>query len=309
MKAVRIHEFGGPEVLKYEEVPRPATAPDEVLIKVYASGVNPVDWKMRAGLAQSLFPIQLPFIPGWDVSGEIEEVGSDILNFRKGDEVYSRPDPTRNGTYAEYVVVKANQVNSKPKSINHDKAAAVPLAGLTAWQGLFDFGQLKAGQKVLIHAAAGGVGAYAVQFAKWKGAYIIGTASEENIDFLYDLGANEVIDYKTEKFENKVKGVDLVFDLVGGDTQKRSLKVIRKGGRLITTMQPQNQEAAKLKDIHVEGFMAQSLPEELQQIADLIDSGKMKPVISQIFPLKEAAEAHRKIEGGHTRGKIVLKVV
>lgn len=309
MKAIQIHEFGGPDVLKYEEAPKPSPSSDEVLIKVYASGVNPVDWKIRAGLAQKKFPVHLPLIPGWDVSGEIEEVGSDILNFRKGDEVYSRPDPTRNGTYAEYVVVKANQVNSKPKSINHDKAAAVPLAGLTAWQGLFDFGQLKAGQKVLIHAAAGGVGAYAVQFAKWKGAYIIGTASEENIDFLYDLGANEVIDYKTEKFENKVKGVDLVFDLVGGDTQKRSLKVIRKGGRLITTMQPQNQEAAKLKDIHVEGFMAQSLPEELQQIADLIDSGKMKPVISQIFPLKEAAEAHRKIEGGHTRGKIVLKVV
>lgn len=309
MKAIQIHEFGGPDVLKYEEAPKPSPASDEVLIKVYASGVNPVDWKIRSGLAQKKFPVHLPLIPGWDVSGEIEEVGSDILNFKKGDEVYSRPDPTRNGTYAEFVVAKANQVNSKPKSISHEKAAAVPLAGLTAWQGLFDFGQLKAGQRVLIHAAAGGVGTYAVQFAKWKDAYIIGTGSEENIDFLYDLGANEVINYKTEKFENKVKGVDLVFDLVGGDTQLRSLKVIRKGGRLITTMQPQNQEAAKLKDIHVEGFMAQSLPEELQQIADLIDSGKMKPVISQIFPLKEAAKAHKKIEGGHTRGKIVLKVV
>ena len=309
MKAIQIHEFGGPEVLKYEEAPKPSPAADEVLIKVYASGVNPVDWKIRAGLAQKKFPVNLPLIPGWDVSGEIEEVGSSILNFKKGDEVYSRPDPTRNGTYAEYVVVKANQVNCKPKSIDHEKAAAVPLAGLTAWQGLFDFGKLEAGQKVLIHAASGGVGTFAVQFAKWKGAYIIGTASEENIDFLYDLGADEVIDYKTEKFENRVKEIDLVFDLVGGDTQKRSLKVIKKGGKLITTVQPQNEEEAKLKGIHIEGFMAQSLPEELQQIADLIDSGKMKPVISQIFPLKEAAEAHRKIEAGHTRGKIVLKVV
>lgn len=309
MKAIQIHEFGGPEVLKFEEATRPTPAPDEVLIKVYASGVNPVDWKIRAGLAQKKFPVHLPLIPGWDVSGEIEEVGRNILNFKKGNEVYSRPDPTRNGTYAEYVVVKANQVNNKPKSINHEKAAAVPLAGLTAWQGLFDFGRLEPGQKVLIHAASGGVGSFAVQFAKWKGAYVIGTASEENIDFLYELGADEVFDYKTEKFEDKVKDVDLVFDLIGGDTQKRSLKVIKKGGRLITTVQPQNQEEAKSKNIHIEGFMTQSLPEELQQMADLIDSGKMKPIVSQIFPLKQAAEAHRKIETGHTRGKIVLKVI
>ncbi|MEO6837187.1 MAG: NADP-dependent oxidoreductase [Ginsengibacter sp.] len=309
MKAIQIHQFGGPEVLKYEEVPRPSPAADEVLIKVYASGVNPIDWKIRAGLAQKKFPVLLPLIPGWDVSGEIEEVGSNILNFKKGEEVYCRPEPTRNGTYAEYVVVKANQVNTKPKSISHDKAAAVPLAGLTAWQGLFDFGKLEAGQKVLIHAASGGVGTFAVQFAKWKGAYVIGTASEENIDFLFELGADEVIDYKTEQFEDKVKDIDLVFDMVGGETQKRSLDVIRKGGTLITTVQPQNQEEAKLKNIHLEGFMAQSLPEELQQIADLIDSGKMKPVISQIFSLTDAIKAHKEIETGHTRGKIVLKVV
>lgn len=309
MKAIRIHEFGGPDVLKYEDAPQPVPADDEVLIKVYASGVNPVDWKIRAGLAQKKFPVQLPLIPGWDVSGDIEEVGKNILNFRKGDEVYSRPDPTRNGTYAEYVVIKADQVNAKPKSISHAKAAAVPLAGLTAWQGLFDYGQLEAGQKVLIHAASGGVGSFAVQFAKWKGAYIIGTSSEDNIDFLFDLGADEVIDYKNEKFEDKVKDLDLVFDLIGGDTQKRSLKVIKKGGRLISTVMPENQGTAKSMGVHLEGFMARSLPEQLQQIADLIDSGKVRPVVTQILPLKEAAEAHRKIESGHTRGKIVLKVI
>jgi len=309
MKAIQIHQFGGPEVLKYEDAPRPVPAADEVLIKVYASGVNPVDWKIRAGHAKGKFPIHFPLIPGWDVSGDIEEVGSDILNFKKGDEVYSRPDPTRNGTYAEYVVVKADQVNGKPKSISHDKAAAVPLAGLTAWQGLFDYGQLERGQKVLIHAASGGVGTFAVQFAKWKGAYVIGTSSEENIDFLFDLGADEVIDYKNEKFEDKVKDVDLVFDMIGGDTQKRSLDVIKKGGRLITIVGPENQEIAKSKGIIVEGFMARSLPEELQQIADLIDSGKVKPIVTLILPLKEAAEAQRNIESGHTRGKIVLKVI
>ena len=309
MKAIRVHQFGGPEVLKYEDAPRPVPAADEVLIKVYASGMNPVDWKMRAGLAESLFPIQLPFIPGWDVSGEIEEVGSDILIFKKGDEVYGRPDVTRDGTYAEFVAVKANQINFKPKSINHDKASAVPLAGLTAWQGLFDYGHLEEGQKVLIHAAAGGVGSFAVQLAKWKGAYVIGTSSEENIDFLFDLGADEALDYKTVKFEDRLKDVDLVFDLIGGDTQQRSLKIIKKGGRLITTVQPKYQEEAKANDIHMEVFMTQSLPEELEQLGNLIDSGKIKPVVTRTFPLKDAAEAQKEIEKGHTRGKMVLTVV
>ncbi len=309
MKAIRIHEFGGPEVLRCEEAPQPVPAADEVLIKVHASGVNPIDYKIRAGNAKGKFPIKFPLIPGWDVSGEIAQVGSEILNFRIGDEVYSRPDPTRDGTYAEYVVVKADQVNAKPKSIDHDKAAAVPLAGLTAWQGLFTHGELEAGQKVLIHGASGGVGTYAVQFAKWKGAYVIGTASEDNIDFLYELGADEVIDYNNENFEEVVKDVDLVFDLIGGDTQKRSLKVLKNGGRLITTVAPESAEQAKAQNIHIENFMAKSLPGDLQQIADLIDSGKVKPIISEIMPLKEAAEAHKKIEEGHTRGKIVLRVI
>ena len=309
MKAIRIHEFGGPEVLKYEDVQQPIPGADEVLIKVHASGVNPIDWKIRAGHAQGKFPISFPLIIGWDVSGEIEEVGSEVLNFRIGDEVYSRPDPRRDGTYAEYVVVKADQVNLKPKSIDHDKAAAVPLAGLTAWQGLFTHGQLENGQKILIHAASGGVGTYAVQFAKWKGAYVIGTASEDNIDFLYDLGADEAIDYKNEKFDKEIEDIDLVLDLVGGDTQRRSLQVIKKGGKIITTVKPENQDEAKSKNIHIEGFMAQSLPGDLQQIADLIDSGKVKPVISEIIPLEQAAEAHKKSEKGHARGKIVLRVI
>jgi NADPH:quinone reductase-like Zn-dependent oxidoreductase len=309
MKAIQIHEFGGPEVLKYEDAPKPKPAADEVLIKVFASGVNPVDWKIRAGLAKGKFPVPFPLIPGWDVSGEIEEVGRDIKNFRKGDEVYSRPDPTKNGTYAEYVVGKANLVNRKPKCISHERAAGVPLAGLTAWQALFDHGKLQQDQKVLIHAASGGVGTFAVQFAKWKGAYVIGTTSKENINFVKQLGADEVIDYKKEKFEDKLKEIDLVIDLIGGDTQKRSLKVIKKGGRMITTLQPENQEAAKAKNIHIEGFLTQSIPEELEQIKQLIDSGKVKPVITEIIPLKNAAKAHELIEKGHTRGKIVLQVV
>ena len=309
MKAIRIHEFGGPEVLKLEDAPRPKPDADEVLIKVFATAVNPVDWKIRKGLRKEKFPTNFPLIPGWDVSGEIEEVGSDIKNFRKGDEVYSRPDPTKNGTYAEYVVVKADQVGLKPKSIDHEKAAAIPLAGLTAWQGLFDHGQLVAGQKVLIHGASGGVGTFAVQFAKWKGAYVIGTASEKNIDFLKELGVDEVIDYNKERFEDNLKDIDLVFDTIGSDTQKRSLEVLKNGGRLITTLKPENQEEAKAKNIHIEGFTAQSNPEQLEQIAQLIDEGKVKPVIATIMPLEQAVEAQKLSEAGHTRGKIVLKVV
>lgn len=309
MKAIRIHEFGAPEVLKYEDAPTPKPASDEVLIKIFASGINPVDYKIRSGLAQKVFPVQLPLIPGWDVSGEIEEVGSNVLNFRIGDEVYGRPDPARDGTYAEYIVVKAAQINGKPKSISHDKAAAVPLAGLTAWQGLFNHGNLQSGQKVLIHAAAGGVGHFAVQFAKWKGAHVTGTCSEDNIDFLFDLGADEVIDYNTEKFEDKVKDFDLVFDLIGGDTQKRSVSILKNGGTLVTIVQPVSGEEAKAQNIQLKGFMTLSIPEELQQIADLIDSGKVRPFVSEIFPLQNAARAHKKIEEGHVRGKLVLKVI
>ena len=309
MKAVRIHEFGGPEVLKLEETPRPKPAADEVLIKVYATSVNPVDWKIRKGARKERFPSDLPLTLGWDVSGVIEETGNAVKDFKKGDEVYGRPDPTRNGTYAEYVVVKADQISPKPKSIGHEAAAAVPLAGLTAWQGLFDHGKLQAGQKVLIHGASGGVGSFAVQFAKWKGAYVIGTTSEKNIDLVKKIGADEVIDYKKEKFEEKLKDIDLVFDTIGGETQKRSLLVLKKGGRLITTVKPECEKEAKEKGIDIEGYVAQSYPNELNQIAQLIDQGKIKPVISKILPLDKAAEAQQISEQGHVTGKIVLRVV
>lgn len=309
MKAMRIHEFGGPEVLELNEIAIPEPAADEVLIKVYATSVNPVDWKIREGQRKEKFPGTLPLTLGWDVSGVVEKAGDKVRNLQIGDEVYSRPDPTRNGTYAEYVVVKANQVGLKPKSIDHINAAAVPLAGLTAWQGLFKYGQLLRGQKVLIHAAAGGVGTFAVQFARWKGAYVIGTASENNLDFIKQIGAHEAIDYKNETFENKLHDIDLVFDTIGGDTQKRSLKVLKNGGRLITTLKPENQDEAKLKNIHIEGFMAQSDPKDLQQIADLIDEGQVNPVISMVMRLEDAMRAEQISEEGHTRGKIVLKVV
>jgi NADPH:quinone reductase-like Zn-dependent oxidoreductase len=308
MKAIRAHEFGEPDVLQMDNIPVPTPANDELLIKVYATSVNPVDWKILSGKYQK-FPVNLPLTPGWDVSGVVEKVGADVRNFKPGDEVYSRPDPTKNGAFAEYIVVKADIVALKPKKIDHVRAAAIPLAGLTAWQGLFKYGQLQKGQKVLIHAASGGVGTFAVQFAKWKGAYVIGTASDKNIDFVKELGADEVIDYKKEKFEGKLSNLDLVFDTMGGDTQKRSVKVLKNGGRLITTVKPESEEEAKAKKIHLEGYTAQSYPEDLAQIAGLVDEGKVKPVIADIMPLEKAAEAEKLSKEGHIRGKLVLKVV
>src|ERR1700760_115782 len=240
MKAIRIHEFGGPEVLELVDIAVPKPAEDEVLIKVYASSVNPVDQKIYAGEAEEKFPTKFPLTIGWDVSGVIEEAGNKVRNFSIGDEVYGRPFPTTNGAFAEYLVIKASQISLKPASIDHLNAAAIPLSGLTAWQGLFKYGRLQKDQRVLIHAASGGVGSFAVQFAKWRGAYVIGTGAAENLAFIKQLGADEAIDYKNDRFEDKVKDVDLVFDLVAGDTQQRSLQVIKEGGRLATLFNPIN---------------------------------------------------------------------
>jgi NADPH:quinone reductase-like Zn-dependent oxidoreductase len=309
MKAVRIHEFGSTEVLELEDIAVPQPSDNEVLIKVYASAVNPVDQKIVAGASQEKFPTKFPLTIGWDVSGVIEQTGSKVRNFSIGDEVYGRPFPTQNGAFAEYVVIKGDEIALKPKSIDHLNAAAVPLAGLTAWQGLFKFGKLEKGQRVLIHAASGGVGSFAIQFAKWKGAYVIGTASADNLAFIKQLGADEAIDYEGTPFEEHVQDIDLVFDLIGKETQQKSLQVIKSGGRLVTTVIPEFKEEAKEKDIHLEGFTAQSYSAELEQIGKLIDDGIVQPVVSAVFNLDEARKAEELSAKKHTRGKIVIKVV
>src|ERR1700761_5987689 len=250
MKAIRIHEFGGQDVLELEDIAVPQPKADEVLIKVYASSVNPVDGKIVAGQSQEKFPTKFPLTIGWDVSGVIEQAGNKVRNFSIGDEVYGRPFPTKNGAFAEYLVIKVSEIALKPKGIDHLTAASVPLAGLTAWQGLFKFGKLEKDQRVLIHAASGGVGSFAVQFAKWKGAYVIGTGSSDNLSFIKQLGADEAIYYKNQRFEEETGNIDLVFDLVGGDTQQRSLTVLKAGGRLVTTIRPDFQQEAKEKHIH-----------------------------------------------------------
>jgi NADPH:quinone reductase-like Zn-dependent oxidoreductase len=311
MKAVRIHNYGGPEVLQYENAPRPQLGNGEVLIRVHAAGVNPADWKVRDGHLKQFVQHKFPLILGWDLSGVIEEVGPGPAaagQFKKGDEVFSKPDASRDGAYAEYIVVRESEVALKPKSLHHVYAAAVPLAGVTAWQALFDVAQLKRGERVLIHGGSGGVGHFTVQLARWKGAYVIATASTKNQQLLRQIGVDRPIDYTTQRFEEVAENVDVVLDTIGGDTQERSWKVLKKGGLLASVVQPP--DAEKAKEFGVRGAFISSQPNgnELAEIAALIDSGNIKVVLDRILPLSEARRAHELSKSGHARGKIVLRV-
>lgn len=308
MKAIQIHAYGGPEVLTYEDAPQPQMADDEVLIQVHAAAINPVDWKIREGHLQGFLHHQLPLILGWDVSGVVEAVGAAVTQFKPGDEVYSRPDIDRNGAYAEYVAVKASEVAMKPQTVDHIQAAAIPLAGITAWHALFEAAQLSAGQRILIHAAAGGVGSYAVQLAHWKGATVIGTASGRNRDFLLELGVDQMVDYQTTKFEEAVEPVDVVFDTIGGDVQERSWQILKPGGILVSIIEPPSEEQAAAHQCRSAFVFIQPRADWLTQMADLIDQGQLKPIVETVLPLSEVAEAHRLSQKGHTRGKIVLQV-
>jgi NADPH:quinone reductase-like Zn-dependent oxidoreductase len=318
MKAIRIHNYGGPEVLQYEDVADPSPGPGELFIKVQAASVNPIDWKTRAGYVKEFFPHTLPFIPGWDASGVVEAVGSGVTKFRKSDEVYTSlaalpatPGTTRtfrDGTYAEYAIITETETALKPKSVDHVNAAAIPTAALTAWQALFDTAQLSAGQRILIHAAAGGVGSFAVQFAKWKGAQVIGTASENNHGFLRDLGVDESIDYQKKHFEEIVQDVDVVFDTIGGQTQERSWKVLNKGGILVSIVQPPSTALAAKYGVRAEFLAMQPSSLVLAEIAKLVDAGRIKTVVENVLPLVEARRAHELSEKGHIRGKLVLTV-
>jgi NADPH:quinone reductase-like Zn-dependent oxidoreductase len=311
MKAIRIHNYGGPEVLQYEDAPRPRPHAGEVLIRVHAAGVNPIDWKIREGHMKDFWPHKFPLILGWDVSGTVEAVGPGPAaagRFKKGDEVYSVPDVSRDGAYAEYIVVRENELALKPKSLHHVHAAAAPLAALTAWQALFDAGQLVSGQRILIHGGSGGVGHVAVQLAKWKGAHVLATASTRNQELLRELGVDEPIDYTKQKFEDVARDVDLVLDLIGGETQERSWSVLKKGGALLSIVQPPSVEKAKALVVRAAFVAGHPSGAQLAEIANLIDSGELKLTIDRILPLSEVRRAHELSKSGHTRGKIVLRV-
>ena len=306
MKAVRIHSFGGPDVLKLEDVPKPKPASREVLIRVEAAGVNPVDYKIRSGEFKPV-GLQTPLTLGRDVAGVVEEAGRDVTEVKTGDDVYALLD-AGHGSYAEYAIANAEHVVRKPAKLDYLHAAAVPLAATTAWQGLFDHGKLKTGERVLIHGAAGGVGHFAVQFAKDRGAYVIATARAEDAELLRKWGADEVIDYTQQDFEDRAREIDLVLDLVAGEMQQRSWHVVKPGGRIISTLQPPSSMEAALHHAKGEAFMVEPNRDELAKIGRLIDDGKVSVFLQQTFPLAEACRAHDHLEHEHVRGKVVLAV-
>jgi NADPH:quinone reductase-like Zn-dependent oxidoreductase len=332
MKVIIAEQYGGPEVLELADVPTPQVGPNGVLVRVHASSVNPVDWKLRKGLLSAVWNLRFPVIWGCDLSGVVEQVGSAVTLFRPGDEVYGfkqgKVAKTYRGTYAEYAVVPENALARKPPELSHEESAAIPLAALTAWQSLVGRGKLQAGQRVLIHAAAGGVGVFAVQIAKALGGYVAATAGAGNQDFLRQLGADLPIDYTRERIEDKLSGYDLVLDGVGKNVWASSLRVLKGGGKLVTLAIPiPHEKAGKVRFFStaiagvgagsaralVSGkrlliFGAKPRGGELEKINALIESGKLRPVIEKVFPLENIAEAHRLSEAGHVRGKLVLKV-
>jgi len=307
MKAVCLEHFGGPEALQLEEIERPTPKDDELLIRVRAASVNPVDYKIRSGHYPPVKESSLPKVLGRDVAGVVVARGASVSTFIDGDEVFAMLDGGPGG-YAEYVTVPADLCQRKPENLDFAEAAAVPLAAITAWQGLFDHGGLLGGQRVLIHGGAGGVGHFAVQFAKARDAVVITTCSANDKDFVRSLGADQVIDYKAERFEDLVSEVDLVFDLVAGDAQERSWAVLKDGGTMISTLARPSERQAHQHHARAMNYVAKPNAEELGEIAHLITERKVHPHVEARLPLQEVQAAHRKLENEHPRGKIVLEM-
>ncbi|MGV9426156.1 NADP-dependent oxidoreductase [Streptomyces sp. NPDC003656] len=309
MRAISQDEYGTPEVLKETELPRPEPGPSEILVSVRAAGLNPTDWKHRA---HRVFLDRLPLVLGWDVSGVVEAVGYGVTLFKPGDEVFGMlPYPHGVGAHAEYVTGPARAFTHKPASIDHVQAGALPLAALTAWQALVDTARVQPGQRVLVHAAAGGVGHLAVQIAKSLGAYVIGTASAPKHEFLRSLGADEVIDYRSVDFRDAVGDVDVVLDPLSGDTRGRSLDVLRPGGVLVSLLpgtDPEEGAKAEARGVRVETLLVEADQAGMKALAEMAASGALRAHIEEVFPLAEAAKAHALGETDRTTGKIVLVV-
>ena len=311
MKAVRFHEYGGPEVLRYEDAPIPKIGSGEVLIKVAATAFNPADASLRLGAARNIIPLELPFILGFDVSGTIMEVGEDVRQFSVGDKVFGYIDLIRNGAAAEYVVSRASDLAIAPKSIALQDSAALTSSGLTAWQALFEYGDLKAGQRVLITAAAGGVGSIAVQLAKWKDAHVIATASERSFSILRKLGVDEIIDYKNESLEEKItEQVDLIFNLspVDSDVLISWLQLVKRGGMLVSAVKGAEIDSnqGEKYGVKIVGFRTKRSAEQLSKLSEVVNQGSLKPFISERVPLEQLVSIHEKF--GTTNGKILILV-
>lgn len=308
MKAVYIEAYGGREQLKYGELPMPEVGEHDVLIEAHAASVNPVDWKIREGYLRQMLPYHFPLVLGWDVAGVVKQVGSKVQRFKVGDEVFSRPATERNGTYAEYVAADEHLVAMKPKNLSFEEAASIPLAGLTAWEALVELAKVRAGQKVLVHAGAGGVGAYGVQLAKSLGAHVATTVSRNNVEYAKSLGADDVVAYDEADFSAVLRDFDVVFDTMGGEIQQKSFTVLKSGGVIVSIVSPPDKAEAEKRGVRTEYFFLQPDGEKLAKLGQLFEQGKMRPVVGAVFPLAETASAHELSETHHARGKIVLSI-
>jgi NADPH:quinone reductase-like Zn-dependent oxidoreductase len=308
MKAWRVHEFGNPERMIFETIPRPVPAADEVLVKVHAAGVGPWDAWIRAG--KGALPQPLPLTLGSDLAGEVADLGAGLSDIAVGDQVFGVTNNQFLGAYAEYAIASAAMLSKMPSSLSYVEAASVPVVAVTAWQGLFDYACLQAGQMVVIHGAAGNVGAFAVQLARRAHLRSVATASTKDIEYVQALGADRVIDYQTHRFEDEVRDADAVLDLVGGDTQTRSFQVLRKGGKLISAVSNPEQDRAKQHGVSAAFFLVDVTTERLRKIATLIDRGELMTRVGTILPLADAKEAHMMLDGqrAHQQGKIILSV-
>jgi NADPH:quinone reductase-like Zn-dependent oxidoreductase len=303
MQAIQAHDYGGSEVLVLEQASRPEPNTDQVLIRLKAAGVNPADWKYRGGLYKQFMPLQFPWTPGMEGSGIIEAVGADVRTFKKGDEVYG----IVTGGYAEYALALASDVQLRPAGLTFEEAVSLPVGALTAWGAVVEAASVEAGQRVLVHGAAGGVGAYAVQLAKWSGAHVTGTASEDNLEFVRSLGAENVIDYNATRFETVLSDMDVVIDTVGGDVPERSFQVLHPGGIFVTVAARLTEEAGKAQNIRAVGARRAST-DKLKQISELIETKQLTPVVGAVFPLSEARQAQELSQTGHGRGRIILQI-
>ncbi|MFC0525038.1 NADP-dependent oxidoreductase [Pontibacillus salicampi] len=310
MKAIVIEQYGGKEQLVEKELETPAIKEDQVLVEMHATSINPIDWKVREGYMKDMLDWDFPIILGWDAAGVIAKVGSQVTNFQVGDRVFTRPATTPNGTYAEYVAVESHLVAHLPENVTFQEGAAAPLAGLTAWQCLFETAHVKQGDKVLIHAGSGGVGNYAIQLAKAAGAFVATTASWKNKELVEGLGADRFINYKEENFEEVLSDYDMVLDALGGAVQEKSFQVLKPGGHLVSITQQPSEELATKYNVEATAIFLNPKGEQLSQMADLMENGKVRSVVGHTFPFSQEGlrEAHDLSETHHAKGKIVIEM-
>ena len=303
--AIQVHSYGDADQLKFEQAAQPEPQEGEVLVRVHAAGVNPVDWKIRAGFLKDFMPATFPYVPGADLAGVVERVGAGVTAFQPGQAVFGR---SSQGSYTEYALAPADALALKSADLSFDEAATIPVGATTAWQALFDHGNLQPGQRVLILGGAGGVGLFAVQFARWKGAHVISTASASNADFVRSLGAETVIDYTKARVEDEIHDVDLVFDTVGAAALASALPTLKRGGTLVSIAGQPDEAKAKELGVRTARFSAQVTSELLSTFARLIDEGQIKTFVGAVFSLDEVGKAHELSQGGHGRGRIVLHI-